>query len=129
MLPQRRVRMQGVLLAATMCSEYGGSPMICLVLTGKTIEENLEQFRRNRPYISLLELRVDLLAPENREKAVDFPYQVDLPVILTCRRKSDGGMYGESERHRFSLMEELAKGFFSYIDLEDDVKQIGRAHV
>ena len=97
--------------------------MICLVLTGKTIEENLEQFRRNRPYIALLELRVDLLNPEQRVRAVDFPPQVDLPVILTCRRKSDGGAYSETERHRFALLDECAKGPFSYIDLEDDVKR------
>ena len=97
--------------------------MICLVLTGKTIEENLEQFRRNRPYISLLELRVDLLDPEYRGMAVDFPQQVDLPVILTCRRKSDGGTYSETERHRFALLDEIAKGTFAYIDLEEDVKR------
>lgn len=97
--------------------------MICLVLTGKTIEENLEQFRRNRPYVSILELRVDLLDSENKAKAVGFPQLVDLPVILTCRRKADGGTYGETERHRFTLLEDLAKGSFSYIDLEDDVKR------
>ena len=97
--------------------------MICLVLTGRTIEENLEQYRRNRLYVSILELRIDLLLKDELGKVPFFPEKVDLPVILTCRRKSDGGAYIDSERHRFSLMENSAKGNFSYVDLEDDVKR------
>jgi 3-dehydroquinate dehydratase / shikimate dehydrogenase len=97
--------------------------MICLVLTGRTIEENLEQYKRNRLFISILELRIDLLKKEELSEVSSFPDKVDLPVILTCRRKSDGGAYTDSERHRFALIENAAKGNFSYVDIEDDVKR------
>jgi len=102
--------------------------MICLVLTGKTIEENLEQYLRNRQYISLVELRLDLLDADSQQRAFSFPDLVEVPVILTCRRKSDGGACDISERQRMTLMEQVVKGGFAYVDLEDDVKKTTFEH-
>lgn len=97
--------------------------MLCLTLTGKTIEENLADFWRNRSYVELCELRLDLLDPDEIKRASSFPSLVDLPVILTCRRASDGGAFVLSERKRIAYMTEAVKGGFSYIDLEDDIKR------
>ncbi len=98
--------------------------MICLVLTGKTIQENLNQIADNRPYIDLCELRLDYLKAEELAQASHFPSKVDLPVILTCRRKSDGGQWEENERLRVALLESALEGDFAYIDLESDLKRI-----
>jgi 3-dehydroquinate dehydratase/shikimate dehydrogenase len=100
--------------------------MICLVLTGATNEENSAQFEQNRAYCDIVELRVDLLEEAQRPQAVSFASLVDVPVILTIRRVSDGGSYTGSERSRLALMEQLLEGSFSYVDIEDDVK---RSHV
>ncbi|MGI6432485.1 MAG: shikimate dehydrogenase [Sphaerochaetaceae bacterium] len=97
--------------------------MICLVLSGSTIEENLLQVERNRPYIDIVELRVDLLEESELNQAAAFPSLIDLPVILTCRRQSDGGSYQKSERSRLALLSTLLEGSFAYIDLEEDVKK------
>ncbi len=97
--------------------------MICLVLTGKTIQENLEQLAKNRPYIDLCELRVDLLDSSEYSHLATFPQEANLPVILTCRRKADGGEYQGSEKERVALLEEALEGEFTYIDLEIDLKR------
>ncbi|MCK9286257.1 MAG: shikimate dehydrogenase [Sphaerochaetaceae bacterium] len=102
--------------------------MICLVLTGSTIEENIQQFRENRSYLSIIELRLDLLDETERPRAIAFPDMVDVPVILTCRRVSDGGAYGQSERSRIALIEQVSKGNFAYVDLEEDVRRSGLEH-
>lgn len=98
--------------------------MICLTLSGPTIESNLREFKDNRLYIDICELRLDLLTPQEQKKAYTFPSLVDLPVILTMRRASDGGKCTMSERNRRALIiETLNKGAFSYVDIEDDVKK------
>lgn len=97
--------------------------MLCMVLTGRTIEENLQQVATNRPYLSLVELRLDLLAEGEADKAVEFPTLIDLPVILTCRRHSDGGAYRGAEKERLALLQRVSQGKFAYIDLEDDLKR------
>lgn len=97
--------------------------MLCMVLTGRTIEENLQQVAANRPFLALVELRLDLLATSELTRAAEFPTFVDLPVILTCRRQSDGGEYQGTERERLALLQQVSQGNFAYIDLEEDLKR------
>ena len=65
--------------------------LICLTLSGPTILDNLKALAENKDYVDICELRLDLLSPEEVPKAVDFPSFVNIPVILTLRRVSDGG--------------------------------------
>lgn len=102
--------------------------MICLVLTGSTIEENVSQYERNRNFVDLVELRIDLLNESSRTRASSFPELVPVPVILTIRRQSDGGRYVGPERSRLGLMESILDGDFAYVDIEDDVKRSMAEH-
>ncbi|MGE4584081.1 MAG: type I 3-dehydroquinate dehydratase [Sphaerochaeta sp.] len=97
--------------------------MLCLTLTGSTLEENRSLVERNRKWISLAELRLDYLHPDEQKIASSFPSTVDVPVILTLRRKSDGGKCELGEKQRLQLLYEASKGDFAYIDIEDDVKK------
>ena len=97
--------------------------MICLVLTGATLEENSAQYEQNRDYCDIVELRVDLLEEVQRNQVVTFSSRIPVPVILTIRRSADGGSYTGSERSRLTLMEQLLDGDFAYVDIEDDVKR------
>ncbi|NCB01073.1 MAG: shikimate dehydrogenase [Spirochaetia bacterium] len=97
--------------------------MIALVLTGTSLDENITLIKQNKSYIDLVELRIDLLSPEEQKKAYTFPSLTPLPVILTCRRKIDGGAFTESEKLRLTLLEETIKGNFAYIDIEEDIKK------
>lgn len=83
----------------------------------------LEEIRLNREYIDLAELRLDLLDPEEQKKASTFPEKAGLPVILTLRRKEDGGKCALPEKDRRQLLLQALDGDFSYVDLEEDVKK------
>ena len=98
--------------------------MICLTLSGPTILDNLKALADNKDYVDVCELRLDLLSPSEVAKAADFPSMVDIPVILTLRRVSDGGKCTLQEKARRSLLIDTMKnGGFSYVDIEDDVKK------
>ncbi|MDR0375751.1 MAG: type I 3-dehydroquinate dehydratase [Treponema sp.] len=101
---------------------------ICLCLTGKTLERDLQILKKYRRYIDMVELRVDCLTPDERFFIRKFPEMAGLPSILTIRRNIDGGMFSEGEWSRIGL---LSRGLafaeadrrhnFAYIDLEDDL--------
>ncbi|MCL2243517.1 MAG: type I 3-dehydroquinate dehydratase [Treponema sp.] len=100
---------------------------LCLCLTSKTIERNLEILNRYRKFIDLAELRVDCLDPDERLLIRRFPELAGLPVILTIRRDIDGGYYTGGEGSRVRL---FARGLafanadrrfnFAYLDIEED---------
>jgi 3-dehydroquinate dehydratase/shikimate dehydrogenase len=113
---------------------------ICLCLTGKTILHNLEILEKYREHIDIAELRVDCLDPEEFSSIRRFPGLAGLPVILTVRRKVDGGFFSRGEAARLLL---LGKGLafaqddrrqnFAYVDLEEDLdipslEEVARAY-
>jgi len=101
---------------------------ICLCLTAKTIQKNIEILEKYRKYTDLAELRVDCLDPDDRLHIRRFPELAGLPVILTIRRDSDGGFFTGGEGARVRL---LARGLafaetdrrknFAYVDIEEDI--------
>ncbi len=100
---------------------------ICLCLTAASVGEDLELAARNRPLIQMAELRVDLLEPDERPHAWRVACGCDLPLILTVRRKRDGGCYQGSEAQRLALIRSLASAAadrghgFAFVDIEEDV--------
>ena len=102
---------------------------VCLVLTARTLKEDLALVELYRQWIDMVELRVDCLIPEERLSFRRFPELANIPTILTIRRNSDGGQFVEGEGSRIAL---LARGLafadtdhrknFSYIDLEEDLE-------
>ncbi len=102
-------------------------PKICLTLTGKTLAQNAETVKKYRQYIDIAELRVDHLDPAEWMSVRQFPHMVDLPCILTIRRKVDGGEFIDGEVSR-TILFARALAFadtdssknFKYIDFEED---------
>jgi 3-dehydroquinate dehydratase/shikimate dehydrogenase len=100
---------------------------VCLCLTGKTLQENLDSLNVYRKYIDLAELRVDFLNKDERLHIRRFPEMAGIPCILTIRRKADGGNFAEGEANRAML---FARGLafaqndpsknFAYVDFEED---------
>ena len=100
---------------------------LCLCLTAKTIDRDLEILNKYRKFADLAELRVDYLEDDERLYVRRFPELAGMPVILTIRRDVDGGKFVSGEGARIKL---LARGLafasadtrhnFAYIDIEDD---------
>ena len=100
---------------------------VCLCLTGKTLQEDLDIINKYRNYIDMVELRVDHLANDERLYVRKFPELAGLPCILTIRRTIDGGAYYEGEATRTTLFaralafaDQDTRKNFAYIDLETD---------
>ncbi len=104
-------------------------PLVCLCLTGKTLAEDVEIVNEYINYIDLVELRADFLEDNERLNIKDFPSMIDIPCILTIRRKIDGGQYLEGEASRTTLFARAlsfanrdSKKNFAYVDFEDDFR-------
>ncbi|MGD1822394.1 MAG: shikimate dehydrogenase [Pleomorphochaeta sp.] len=98
--------------------------MICLTTTENTLTKALKQIERNRPYIDMVELRLDLLDEGELASAQIFPRLCALPTIATFRRVCDGGTSKLSDKARITKLREIVlQGDFSYVDIEEDVKK------
>ncbi|MBN2651147.1 MAG: type I 3-dehydroquinate dehydratase [Spirochaetales bacterium] len=95
--------------------------MIFLTLTERTISENLEQVKDCEACIRGLELRVDLLDADQLDLVYEFPSMVDLPVILTVRKKIDGGEYDGSEEDLLEIYRNALASGYTYFDLDDTI--------
>lgn len=94
---------------------------ICLCLTSSSLEQNWAEIELNRPWIDLAELRVDFLTTPLEQDWDTFFKQVDLPIILTCRKECDGGLFRiDQEEERLHILRELLSKPFDLVDLEWD---------
>ena len=107
-------------------------PLVCLCLTGKTLEENVAIVSKYRQHIDAVELRADFLTDDERLHIRSFPALVDVPAILTIRRVIDGGTFREGESSRSMLFarglafaEEDRRRNFAYVDFEEDFHVTG----
>ena len=102
-------------------------PLICMTLTGKTLNENLELIKKYRKHIDIVELRADFLTDNEKPFLKKFPSMAQIPCILTIRRKIDGGQYIDGEASRsvlfakaLSFVDEDQTKNFAYVDFEED---------
>ena len=102
-------------------------PLVCMTLTGKTLNENLKLVKKYEKYIDIVELRVDHLDEDEQLYARRFPAMIYQPCILTIRRDIDGGLFTGGEFARTNLYAR-ALAFanpdksknFAFVDFEDD---------
>ena len=112
-------------LADIMLAAESETPRICLTLTDGTLKEALASMNASRPFIDIVELRLDCLAETELPAASSFPKLCGLPVILTIRRNRDGGHWNKNEETRKALFAQLlgdADVPFSFVDFEDDFR-------
>lgn len=102
-------------------------PLICMTVTGKTLEENAKIVRKYEKQIDLVELRVDHLNEDEQFYIRRFPSMIRQPCILSIRRDIDGGAFTGGEFSRTNLFaralafaNENKKRNFAYVDFEDD---------
>ncbi len=97
---------------------------ICLVLSQRTLSEDATLLLSQRPLVDMAELRVDMLDTEEQPFAAAFARSAGLPLILTIRRKADGGLWTGDEEARAALYAHLLKeGEFAFVDFEDDFRR------
>ena len=78
-------------------------PLICMTLTGISLEEDMMLANQYEKVIDLVELRVDHLSEDEQLYARRFPSLVNKPCLLTIRRDVDGGLFKGGEFSRTNL--------------------------
>ncbi|MBR7181136.1 MAG: chorismate synthase [Kiritimatiellae bacterium] len=114
-------------LAGIVADDEKEHPRICLVLSGRTLAEDLAIYGKERYFADMVELRADFLSDAERAMVSSFPAMVDVPVVLTFRRRRDGGEFdgSEDERRRFFENALVPGCGFRYVDFEDDFRDGG----
>ncbi len=92
-------------------------PRICAAIAGRTVDDALALAEAARiSGADLVELRADYL--ESTTGLEGLAQHIDMPKILTLRRREEGGAFKGGERSRIELLLELAEYDFAYVDVE-----------
>ena len=94
--------------------------MICVSI-GRTRHKHIiaEHARLAELGAKLVELRVDYIG-----RSIDFGRLLNnrpTPVVVTCRRKEDGGRWAKSEDERQKVLRTAIVSGAEYVDLEEDI--------
>lgn len=91
---------------------------ICAVVTGKTMEEFLENLEKIQREADLVELRVDYIDNFSVNDIDLIKSKTKKQVIFTCRKKEEGGFFTGSESERMEILRKAIKAGFDYVDVE-----------
>ena len=94
--------------------------MICFTLMESSIESNLEVLEKNRHFIDIAELRLDMLIDPLAVDPGIIRSKFELPLIITYRKKVDGGRYEGTEAYRRDILYSYVQVGFDFVDLELD---------
>lgn len=96
--------------------------MICLSLTERRLEDNLEVAKAQADHADCCELRADFLEPEELASLDRFPRLLGKPCILTLRRRCDGGLFDGTDAERAAIFRRCARSGFRWFDFELDFR-------
>ncbi len=92
--------------------------MICVSIGAKTVREFLSAVEASKPYAELFELRADLL---EEFEGLDRLSELRDSLVVTVRRRSDGGAFAGPEDRRLRLLTKLSAELRPLcVDLEID---------
>src|SRR6516165_5369818 len=93
--------------------------MICISLAQESRRMALADMLNAAPQCDLLEVRLDRFAkaPDVGELLTHKPK----PIILSCRRRQDGGEWDGSEEERLALLRQCVVSKGDYVEIELDV--------
>src|SRR5438132_5001703 len=93
--------------------------MICISIAQESRRMALADMLNAAPQCDLLEVRLDRFAkaPDVGELLAQKPK----PIILSCRRRQDGGDWNGSEEERLALLRQCIASKGDYVEIELDV--------
>jgi len=90
---------------------------ICTPIIGNTLEQFLENLEKTQEISPFVELRVDFIQNIGKQDLDILRKATQVPAILTCRKKEEGGHFNRSEEERVCILQS-AFGMFEYVDIE-----------
>lgn len=91
---------------------------ICLVVTGKTLDEFLNNLVAAERESDLVEMRADYISGLKSTDIDIIRQKSTKPSIFTCRKQEEGGKYNGTEKSRLDIIRHAIDLGFDYIDVE-----------
>jgi len=88
---------------------------ICLPIVEKTMKEAILAIKEANRLADLIELRMDYLRDPSLGPLLEVG---EKPLIVTNRRKEEGGRYIGDERRRLTILKEAAEQGVAFVDVE-----------
>lgn len=97
--------------------------MICVAIGRSRHKHMMAEYRHLAEQgAKMVELRLDYVASRvNVRRLLGERDQLDCQIIITCRRREDGGKWSGSEESRLLLLREAIAEGVDYVDLEEDI--------
>lgn len=96
--------------------------MICVTIGRRRHTHLIAEYKRLAEQgAQLVELRLDYVGRTVDLKRLMADRRV--PMVITCRRQSDGGRWERSEEERLMLLRSAIASGVEYVDLEEDIAQ------
>lgn len=89
--------------------------MICIPITSKTVEEAKSNIKKAENIADIIELRIDCMNKPNLSSLIK---SCQKPVIITNRKKSEGGSFEGEEKERVKILLDAIDLGADYIDIE-----------
>ncbi len=89
--------------------------MICVPITSKTVTEAIDNIKKAENVADIIELRVDYLKNPDLKVLLEATQK---QVIVTCRKKNEGGLYDGDEKGRVDLLLNAIAAGADYVDVE-----------
>lgn len=86
-----------------------------LSLASLNTKECLKQLARYAGRVTYAEVRIDLMEECN---VVELVQESEVPLIVTCRSRSEGGMYNGDETSRLKTLAEALEKGVAFVDIE-----------
>lgn len=97
--------------------------MICVAIGRSRHKHMMAEHRHMAEQgAKMVELRLDYVSSKvNIRRLLSENKDLDCKVIITCRRKEDGGKWSDTEESRLLLLREAIAEGVDYIDIEEDI--------
>ena len=91
--------------------------MLCIPIVATTTEAALAQMEKGAPLADVLELRIDQIGDVDLNRLMNGK-QAGKQILITNRRKDEGGGFPGSERERVALLKDAVALGADYVDIE-----------
>ncbi len=88
---------------------------ICIPIMAENVESALRKMKRAFPIADILELRIDRIGDVNLKRLLERKKE---NILVTNRRKEEGGGFTGKEMERVALLKEAASLGAGYVDIE-----------
>ncbi len=92
--------------------------MICCSITADSVDSAIKDMHQSKRWADIAEIRLDHIRDLRLDDVGFLLSKKEMPVIITCRKKEEGGHFSGTEDERSRMLLQAAEHGADYIDVE-----------